>query len=48
MKCDVDVLVIELHDRIVPACAQALYDALRGRPFKQEIAGSNLVIDLRR
>lgn len=43
----VGILVVELHDRIVPACAEALYGALHGRRFKQEIAGSNLVIDLR-
>lgn len=44
----VDVLVIELHDRIAPGCSEALYDALRGRHFAQEISGGNLVIDLRR
>lgn len=43
----VDVMVVELHDRIVPGCAAALYDALHGRHFQQEIVGQNLVIDLR-
>lgn len=43
----VDVLVIELHDRIAPGCSETLYDALRGRHFAQEISGGNLVIDLR-
>lgn len=44
----VDVLVIELHDRIAPGCSETLYDALRGRHFAQEISGGNLVIDLRK
>jgi FkbM family methyltransferase len=43
----VNVLVIELHDRFVPGCAEALYDAVRGRHFRQEIVGQNLVLDLR-
>jgi FkbM family methyltransferase len=43
----VGVLVVELHDRIVPGCSEALYGALRGRRFRQDIAGQNLVIDLR-
>jgi len=43
----VKVLIIELHDRIVPGCAQALYRALQGYRFQQEIMGGNLVIDLR-
>ena len=43
----VNVMVIELHDRMVPGCSEALYDALHGRRFRQEIAGQNLVIDLR-
>jgi FkbM family methyltransferase len=43
----VDVLVIELHDRIAPGCSETLYEALRGRHFAQEISGGNLVIDLR-
>lgn len=43
----VDVLIIELHDRIVPGCAQAFYRALHGRRFRQEIMGQNLAIDFR-
>jgi FkbM family methyltransferase len=43
----VNVMVIELHDRMVPGCSEALYAALQGRRFRQEIAGQNLVIDLR-
>jgi FkbM family methyltransferase len=43
----VKVLMIELHDRIVPGCAEALYQALNGFRFHQEIVGSNLAFDLR-
>ena len=43
----VNVMVIELHDRIVPGCAEALCDALHGRHYRQEIIGQNLAIDLR-
>jgi FkbM family methyltransferase len=43
----IKVLIIELHDRIVPGCAQALYSALQGYRFQQEIMGGNLAIDLR-
>jgi FkbM family methyltransferase len=43
----VNVLVIELHDRIVPGCSEALYRAMQGRALCQEIVGQNLVIDLR-
>jgi FkbM family methyltransferase len=43
----VKVLIIELHDRIVPGCTQALYRALHGYRFQQEIIGGNLAIDLR-
>jgi FkbM family methyltransferase len=43
----IHVLVIELHDRIVPGCSEALYAALHGRRLRQEIVGQNLVIDLR-
>lgn len=43
----VGVFVVELHDRIVPGCAQALCAALHGRRFQCEIVGSNLAIDLR-
>ena len=43
----VSVMVVELHDRIVPGCAESLYRALRGRHFRQEIVCGNLAIDLR-
>ena len=43
----VNVMIIELHDRMVPGCAEALYGALHGKHFRQEIVGQNLVIDLR-
>jgi FkbM family methyltransferase len=43
----VDVLLVELHDRLVPGCGQALGDALRGRRFRQEIVGANLAFDFR-
>jgi len=43
----VNVMVVELHDRLVPGCAEALYNALHGRRFRQEIVGANLVLDLR-
>lgn len=43
----VNVMVIELHDRLAPGCAEALYGALHGRHFRQEIVGQNLVLDFR-
>ena len=43
----VDVMVIELHDRFLPGCGEALCDALRGRRFHLEIVGANLAIDFR-
>jgi FkbM family methyltransferase len=43
----VNVLVVELHDRIVPGCGEALCQALAGRRFRMEIVGANLAIDLR-
>lgn len=44
----VDVMVIELHDRLVPGCAMALNEALVGRQYRQEILGSNLAFDFRK
>jgi FkbM family methyltransferase len=44
----VKMIVIELHDRYRPGCAQALYGALSGREFAQEIRGENIFINLRR
>ena len=43
----VGVLVVELHDRMVPGCGEALCAALQGRCFRQDIVGQNLVIDFR-
>jgi FkbM family methyltransferase len=43
----VNVLVVELHDRFVPGCGEALCAALHGKKFRQEIMGQNLVIDFR-
>lgn len=40
----VRLLVIELHDRFRPGCAQALYTAINGRPFIQEIKGETIFI----
>jgi FkbM family methyltransferase len=42
----VDVLAIELHDQSRRGCAQALYSALHGRDFQQEIRGEILAIRL--
>jgi FkbM family methyltransferase len=43
----VGMIAIELHDRFRPGCSQALYAALSGRDFAQEIRGENIFIDLR-
>ena len=43
----VRLLVLELHDRFRPGCAQALYTAANGRPFTQEIRGETLFIRFR-
>jgi FkbM family methyltransferase len=43
----VNVMIVELHDRMVPGCGAALIAALQGRRFRMEIVGQNLVIDLR-
>jgi FkbM family methyltransferase len=40
----VHIIAIELHDRFRPGCAQALYTALTGRKFVQEIKGENIFI----
>jgi FkbM family methyltransferase len=40
-------LVIELHDRYIPGCARALYQAVNRYPFIQEIRGENIFIQLR-
>jgi FkbM family methyltransferase len=43
----IGMIAIELHDRYRPGCAQALYAALSGREFAQEIRGENIFINLR-
>ena len=43
----VDVMVIELHDRMVPGCAMVLNNALGNRRYQQEILGNNLAFDFR-
>ncbi|MGH7945789.1 MAG: FkbM family methyltransferase [Opitutaceae bacterium] len=43
----VNVMIVELHDRLVPGCGEALSAALHGRRFRQEIMGQNLVFDFR-
>jgi len=42
----VDILAVELHDRFKPGCAQALYSALHGRQFNQEVKGDTIFIRL--
>lgn len=44
----VGMIAIELHDRYRPGCTQALYAALSGKEFAQEIRGENIFINLRR
>ena len=39
-------IVIELHDRFRPGCAQGFYAALAHRAFAQEIRGENIFIKL--
>jgi FkbM family methyltransferase len=43
----IDVMVIELHDRFVPGCGEALVRALSGKRFRSDIVGRNLVFDFR-
>lgn len=40
----VKVIVIELHDRFRPGCAQAFYSVLTSRQFVQEIKGENIFV----
>lgn len=42
----VDILAVELHDRFKAGCAQALYSALHGREFNQEVKGDTIFIRL--
>jgi FkbM family methyltransferase len=46
LEC-VGLIVIELHDRLVPGCACAFYSALNCRRFVQEIRGENIFVQLR-
>ncbi len=39
-------IVVELHDRYVPGCAQAFYSALMSRRFVQELRGENIFIKM--
>jgi FkbM family methyltransferase len=43
----IGTIAIELHDRFRPGCARALYSALGGREFVQEVRGENIFIRLR-
>jgi FkbM family methyltransferase len=43
----VSLLVLELHDRVRPGCAQAFYTAINGRQFLQEVKGENVLIQFR-
>ncbi len=40
----VKMLIIELHDRDVPGCSQAVYSRLCQVPFSQEIRGENIFV----
>jgi FkbM family methyltransferase len=42
----VGMIVIELHDRDRPGCAQAFYSTLVARKFVQEIKGENIFVKL--
>jgi len=41
---DIPTLVIELHDRHVPGCTDALEDAIRDIPFHRSISGESVVL----
>lgn len=43
----VDIIAVELHDRFRRGCAMALYSALQGRDFVQEVKGDTIFIQLR-
>jgi FkbM family methyltransferase len=42
----IGMIIIELHDRFRPGCAQSFYSALNGRKFVQEIRGENIFVKL--
>jgi FkbM family methyltransferase len=39
-------IVVELHDRYLPGCAQGFYSALMSRRFVQELNGENIFIKM--
>jgi FkbM family methyltransferase len=38
------VLIVELHDRMLPGCSQALEKALRGYSFRRTMQGENVIL----
>lgn len=38
-------IVIELHDRLVPGCSMAFYQAIRERRFIQHVGNQNVAVD---
>jgi FkbM family methyltransferase len=40
----VRILIIELHDRVLPGCSDAFYSALRPMQFSREDRGENVII----
>jgi FkbM family methyltransferase len=40
----VNQIIIELHDRIWPGCAEAFYKAVTRRSFNQEVRGENIFV----
>lgn len=44
----VDILIVELHDRIRPGCSMAFYRALQHWDFHQESRGENVFVRLKR
>lgn len=43
---DVDVIMIETHDRLRPGCSSAFYRAICGHDFDQEVAGEVIAVKL--
>lgn len=42
----VDLIIIELHDRMLPGCAKKFYEAIRKYDYVQEVRGENIFIKL--
>jgi FkbM family methyltransferase len=40
----IGIIVIELHDRLVPGCSKAFYNAILSREFRQVVSGQNITI----